>query len=80
MESGDFSKQEELHALQIELIESIEQMNKKLIKQLKRGEVGTKNSILYLNILNETKNLVLQAGNLYKSQRDFVNYKNGPEK
>ena len=74
MQSGDFSNQDELQIIQKEMIDDIERFNKGLIKRLKQGETGTKNSILYLNLLNETKNLTLQAGNLYKSQRDFVDY------
>jgi len=77
MESGDYSKQEELQEMQKNILELIAAMNRNMIKRLKKAEVGTKNSILFFNILNETKNLALQAVNLYKSQRDFVNYKNG---
>ena len=77
MKSGDFSQQDELQLMMAEAISTIELMNKSLIKKLKRGEIGTKNSILILSIFNESKNMVLQIVNLYKSQRDFVNYKNG---
>lgn len=77
METADYSVQEQVFEKQASLITAIESMNKQQIKRLKAATVGTKNSILYLNILNETKNLVLQVGNLYKSQRDFVNYKIG---
>lgn len=77
METADYSVQEQVLGKQASLINAIESMNKQQIKRLKAATVGTKNSILYLNILNETKNLVLQVGNLYKSQRDFVNYKIG---
>jgi Na+/phosphate symporter len=74
METEDFKEQGAVQAMRKELIEVVEHMNKSLIKRLKNGEVGTKNSILCLNFFNETKNLVLQSGNLYKSQRDFVDY------
>ena len=74
METEDFKEQGVVQTMREELIEVVEQMNKNLIKRLKKAEVGTKNSILCLNIFNETKNLVLHTGNLYKSQRDFVEY------
>ena len=35
-------------------------------------------SILYLTILNETKSMVLQSRNLLKSQRYFLEHKDGP--
>ena len=77
MNSVDYSKQEELQEMQKNILGLIATMNKNMIKRLKKAEVGTKNSMLFFNILNETKNLALQAVNLYKSQRDFVNFKNG---
>jgi hypothetical protein len=74
METEDFKEQGVVQAMRKELIEAVELLNKNLIKRLKHGEVGTKNSVLCLNIFNETKNMVLQSGNLYKSQRDFVDF------
>lgn len=42
------------------------------IKRLQEEPTSTKSSILYLNILNETKTMVLQARNLIKSQGYFL--------
>ena len=39
---------------------------------------NTKASILDLTILNETKSMVLQSRNLLKSQRYFLEHKDGP--
>ncbi len=50
----------------------IEKMRKRTVKQLKRGEIGTKLSIVYFNTLSETKNLMLHTVNIVKAQRDFV--------
>jgi phosphate/sulfate permease len=80
METVNYSVQEQIIEKQNELLNSIEQINKNQIRRLKATEVGTRNSILFMNILNETKNLTLQVVNLYKSQRDFENYKNGKNK
>jgi len=44
---------------------------KKQVKRIKNQESGTKISILYLGILNEIKNFLLQSINLVKAQRDF---------
>ena len=68
----DFSTQEKLLEEQAKGLRHIELYRKSQIQRIKKKMVGTRNSILYLNLLDETKNLFLQAINLYKSQRDFV--------
>ncbi len=73
--NNDFSNQEQV----LELLENyrvtVEAIRKNQIKRVKNNVVGTKNSILYFDIINESKNLGFHIINLYKSQRDFVNYK-----
>lgn len=49
----------------------VEEARKKQVKRIKNSETGTRNSILYLNILGEVKNLTLFILNLLKSSRDF---------
>ncbi|PVX51917.1 phosphate transporter family protein [Balneicella halophila] len=56
---------------QEKILAYLTQIRKKQIKRIKKNIVGTRNSMLYLSILNETKNLVLQTGNVVKSLRDF---------
>lgn len=60
-----------------DLLIEIEENRKVQIKRLKHGEVGSKNSMLYLGLLHETKNLLLHTVNLVKAQRDFDNHKVG---
>ncbi len=76
VKSRDFSNQEEVLGMLEDYLKLIESLRKGQIKRVKNNVVGTKNTILFLNILNESKNLALQAVNLFKSQRDFVKYKN----
>jgi Na+/phosphate symporter len=57
---------------QEELLKLIEWYRKTQMKRLKHEEVGSKNSMLYLGLLHETKNLLLHIVNLTKAQRDFV--------
>ncbi len=57
------------------ILDSLSKMKKKQIKLIKSEAVGTRNTILYLNLLSETKNLVLYAINLVKSHRDFMEAK-----
>jgi hypothetical protein len=56
------------------LLTVIEKYKKKQIKRIKNNEVGTRNSILYLGIMEEIKNLALFTVNLLKSHRDFIIY------
>ncbi len=60
--------------LQHKVLNTLDVYRKNQIKRIKREEVGTKNSMLYFNIITEIKNLLLHTINLLKAQRDFVNY------
>ncbi|MBI9038971.1 MAG: inorganic phosphate transporter [Bacteroidales bacterium] len=60
--------------LQHKVLSTLDVYRKNQIKRIKREEVGTKNSMLYFNIINEIKNLLLHTINLLKAQRDFVKY------
>ena len=56
------------------ILDKLKSGRKNQIKRIKNDEAGTRNSILYLGILNEIKNFLLQSINLVKAQRDFVEY------
>lgn len=58
------------------ITEQLGGLKKKQLKLIKKKAVGTRNSMLYLEILEETQNLVVEMYNLAKAQRDFVDYKN----
>jgi len=70
---ADYTTQEKLLEEQAKGLKHIEVYRKNQIQRIKKKQVGTRNSILYLNLLDESKNLLLQAINLFKAQRDFVN-------
>ena len=72
IENSNFSQMDEVLAKQDALLELIEIYRKAQMKRLKHEEVGSKNSMLYLGLLHETKNLMLHIVNLTKAQRDFV--------
>ena len=74
--SSNFAAQAKIETLQDEYVDYIERCKKAQIKRVKHAQVGTRNTMLYFNFLSEMKNLVFHVVNLYKSQRDFVNYKN----
>lgn len=73
--SRTFGNFDEVQVIQSEIIKQTAKATKAQIKRVKAGTVGTRNSFLFLNIINESKNLALQVVNLFKSQRDFDNYK-----
>jgi Na+/phosphate symporter len=57
---------------QQELLSYIGDLNRIQLKRIKHGESGTRNGLLYLGVLAETKSLLLQAINLLKAERDFI--------
>ncbi|MCU4175443.1 inorganic phosphate transporter [Carboxylicivirga sp. N1Y90] len=71
---GQFDELGTLMEQQQEIIETIREYRKKQLKRIKNEKAGTKVSLLYLNILHETQNLLLHLINLTKAQRDFVDY------
>lgn len=71
IENKDFNHTENLLREQQTIINLIEHLRKKQVKRIKNNETGTKNSILFFNILTETKNLVLYSINFYKAERDL---------
>jgi Na+/phosphate symporter len=57
-----------------ELLALIDKLKKRQIKRIKNSESGIKVSMLYLNNLDEMKNIVLLLMHTVKSHRDFVIY------
>lgn len=58
--------------MQQALLDKVGDLNRTQLKRIKKGEASTRNSMLYLGILSETKNLILHAVNLLKAERDFI--------
>lgn len=54
------------------ILDLIAKIKKRQLKLIKDEIIGTRNAMLYLNLLSESKNLVLYAINLLKSHRDFI--------
>ncbi len=71
---GNFDQLNDLMELQSSIIDNIRDFRKAQLKRIKNEKAGTKVSLLYLNILHETQNLLLHLVNLTKAQRDFVDY------
>ena len=75
LRNNDFADIDLILELRDELFESIADAIKRQLKRIKNKQSSTKASPLYLTILNETKTMVLQARNLVKSQRYFLEHK-----
>ncbi len=78
LEEKDFDKYPEILKEHEGLIKQANTLRKLQIKRIKKGEVGTRNSMLFFNILAEFKNLSLFGINLYKSQRDMIQAVDNP--
>lgn len=77
---GKFEDISEVAEQQKHILEIISRMNKKQVKRIKKGDSGTKSSLLYFNVQTETKNLVLYTMNILKAQRDFILYSKANQK
>lgn len=76
---NDYSNFDLVYEQQTEIVEKLQEIHKNQVRRIKNKEVGTKNSILYLNIIAESKNLIQHTVNILKSQRDFYNYSSMPK-
>ena len=66
-------------ALRDQLFESSAEAIKSELTRINEARSNTKASMLYLTILTETKNMVLQSRNLLKSQQYFLKHLTGPK-
>jgi phosphate/sulfate permease len=72
IETRNFSDLSQVIGKQQELLALLGEFRKNQIKRINEREIQTRRSLLYLDILAETKNLLLYSINLLKSQRDFI--------
>lgn len=76
VKEANYSDLEKVHEFQEQLLSEIKKVRKAQIKRIKNKDVGTKNSMLYMNILMELRNITLYGVNMLKAQRDFHQYTN----
>ncbi len=77
---GDFSEIEAVLTMRDQLFEAIAEAIKSELTRVNEARSNTKASILYLGILTETKNMVLQSRNLLKSQQYFLKHRQETKK
>ena len=78
MDSNDFDHINSIIIKQQQTLTFLQKLKKKQVKMIQAEEVGTRNSLLYFNMLAETKNLLLFTVNMLKAHRDFILYRNIP--
>ena len=71
VESGNFDKIDELKEYQSVFVGLTDKLKKKQLKRIKKKEDPTKASMLFINILQESKTLALSIVSAVKSYRDF---------
>lgn len=74
IESKDFSSIDKLNANMQELLLLLNEMRKDHLKNVKDKAMSTRLSMLYIDTLFESKNLVLYINNLTKTTRDFADF------
>jgi Na+/phosphate symporter len=72
LETKDYSNFDQLMQKRELLNDVYADSTKHQIKRAKANQSGTRNSILFLNIITETRTLILQSRNLMKSQRKLA--------
>ncbi len=69
-----FEQLDELIEKRQNILNEMRELEKKQVRRIKKKEINSKNTMLFFNMMSETKNLLLQTVNLLKSTRDFVQY------
>ena len=72
LETNDYRDMDKVMQGRDRLMEMIGDVIKRQLRRIQGEKGSTKTSVLFLNILNETKTMVLQSRNLLKSQKYFV--------
>jgi phosphate/sulfate permease len=80
LRTSDFSKFEEILAKRDSIFDLFVENIKSQIKRIKSNESTTRNSILFLDIVNETKSMLLQARNMMRAQRLFLGFEEEQKK
>jgi hypothetical protein len=72
LEKNDPLKAELISAEQMKANTMVKELRKNLIKTVKRNEIGTRTSMLYLTILSEVRNIMIYTVNMMRIQQDFT--------
>ncbi len=76
LKNNRFEELDMVIKMQADILARLDIIKKWQIKLIKSEEIGTKNSMLVLGLLAETKNLLLYTVNMVKAHRDFAKTNN----
>lgn len=79
LREGDFAEIETVLVMRDGLFERISEAMIAELSRIDSSKTSTRASMLYLTILSETKNMVLQSRNLIKSQQYFLQHREEPK-
>lgn len=71
IERSDYKELERIKERRAVILDLYSDLVKKQIKRTKEHDTGTRNSVLYLNILNETKVIAMKSVNLMRAQMNL---------
>lgn len=74
--NSEYNRYIELENMEQSILDHIAKMKKKQVKMVKNGDTSTRNSILYLDILGESKNMLLHLMSMVRAMNDFKNMSN----
>lgn len=72
LKNNDYTKIDQTLHLRDSLFDDFAQITKRQISRIKTADTSTRTSMLYLNVISETKTMILQSRNLLKAQKYFV--------
>ncbi|HZK06633.1 MAG TPA: inorganic phosphate transporter [Bacteroidales bacterium] len=73
IDSGNYVGLDNILLLQQKLLDLINEIRINQVKRIRTDDKHPRTSLLFLDVLAETKNMLLYSINLLKSQRDFIN-------
>ncbi len=77
IKKGDYNDFESARDKMEKFTGDLKSLRKKQLKRIKKSsKSSTQNSMLFLNLLHETQNMILHIGNLLKAQKEFGSYNN----
>ena len=80
LRTSDFSNFDRILAKRDSIFDLFVENIKSQIKRVKGKESSTRNSILFLDIVSETKAMLLQSRNMMRAQRLFVGFEEEQKK
>ncbi len=73
LKKNSFEHLDEFKKMRNDLVDLTHELRKKQVKSLKKAGKGTKVTLIYLDILSESKNMLLFVTNVLEAHQEFIN-------